>query len=321
MIPNVVREIPGGEQWQTQIDYSRADNWLVVEDAGKEVDVIYFYPTSFTKLSPDEPDVCAIDNQTMRAAAPEAYATQATAFSTCANIYAPYYRQINAEYALTLTADQTAELLRYAASQDCARALDYYFEHHNNGKPFILAGHSQGAQTLTWLLADYMKEHPQHYKNMVCAYVLGYSVTEQYLQQFDHLKFAQGVDDTGVIISWNAEGPGNASQHNAVVTEGAISINPLNWKRDDTYAPASENLGSLNSEGVLVEGYADAQVEPVRGVVVCTTADPAVYALQHPADALFGTESYHAYDYGFYYANLRENAAVRIAAFAQNNTK
>ena len=49
-----------------------------------------------------------------------------------------------------------------------------------------------------------------------------------------HLKFATGESDTGVIISWNTEGPrnveGNAS--NVVLLPNAISINPLNWKLD-----------------------------------------------------------------------------------------
>ena len=50
-------------------------------------------------------------------------------------------------------------------------------------------------------------------------------------------------DDTGVIISYNTEGAGNGD--NIVVLPGAISINPLNWKRDETYASAEENLGGF----------------------------------------------------------------------------
>lgn len=53
-----------------------------------------------------------------------------------------------------------------------------------------------------------------------------------------------------------------------------------------------------------------------RGVVVCSTADPAVYAIPAPADELFGPESYHGYDYGLYYANLQENVKTRITAFS-----
>ena len=67
------------------------------------------------------------------------------------------------------------------------------------------------------------------------------------------------------------------NEKNTVVLENAISINPLNWKRDDTYAPASENLGdrtqvidSEGNEGFIVNkpGLADAQIDLERGVVV-----------------------------------------------------
>ncbi len=60
---------------------------------------------------------------------------------------------------------------------------------------------------------------------------------------------------------------------NLVLLPNAISINPLNWKLDDTYAPASENQGSLvvdakNSTIGIGDLGADAQVVPSRGVVV-----------------------------------------------------
>ena len=105
--------------------------------------------------------------------------------------------------------------------------------------------------------------------------------------------FAEGADDTGVIVSWNTEGPANKSEKNAVVLENAISINPINWKRDETYAPASENLGDripVMDTGTLKAldfeehkpGLADAQIDLERGVVVCTALEEAACAAQSP---------------------------------------
>ena len=314
-VPTVIAKTNGGEKWETKIDYANADNWLSAEDAGKDVDVVYFYPTTFSKVSDDAPDVADITDESMRSGAQRELKNQASVFIEDCNIYAPFYRQVNAAYALTLSDEEADDLLRYSASQDPSAALDYYFENYNNGKPCILAGHSQGSQILTMILSDYMKEHPEHYKNMIAAYVIGYSVTDKYLAANPHLKFAEGADDTGVIISYNTEGPANKDQHNAVVTDGAISINPINWKKDDTYASKEENLGSLNIDGEIEKNLADAKIDLERGVVVCETADSAVYAIPEAAHALFGPESYHGYDYGLYYMNLRENAKVRIEAF------
>ena len=124
--------------------------------------------------------------------------------------------------------------------------------------------------------------------------MLGYSITREYLDANPHLKFAAGESDAGVIISYNTEGPGNAAAHNVVVRSGAISINPPNWKLDDTYAGVDLNLGSLQPDGTLGAGIADAQLNTERGVVVCSSVDPSVYAVPAQMEALFGTESYHA---------------------------
>ena len=64
-----------------------------------------------------------------------------------------------------------------------------------------------------------------------------------------------------------------------MVLPGGISINPLNWKRDETYAPASENKGSLRpnketGEYEIQHLDIDAQVNLARGVIVTTTTIP-----------------------------------------------
>lgn len=160
-----------------------------------------------------------------------------------------------------------------------------------------------------------MTKHPEALKRMVAAYPIGYAVTKDFLARTG-LKFAEGATDTGVIVSWNTEGPANKGANNCTLAPGGISINPINWKRDDTYAPVKENLGSLTVEGKLVTpGIADARVDTVRGAVIVTTVDAKLYAIPADGAALFGLESYHLHDYGFFYNNLKKNIADRIAAF------
>jgi hypothetical protein len=207
--------------------------------------------------------------------------------------------------------------VEYYLSCDIYRALDYYFENCNNGKPFMLAGHSQGSVWVCEILEDYMKDHPEYLERMVAAYPLGYSVTTNYLAANTHLKFAERADDIGVIISYNVEGPGNKNSSNMVVRGDPVAINPLTWTRDDTYAPAELNIGGLNYMYQPEVGLADAQLDLDRGVVVCTNVDPALYTTAFPA--FFGPESYHYYDYALYYGNLKLNIATRIAAYFAAN--
>jgi hypothetical protein len=67
------------------------------------------------------------------------------------------------------------------------------------------------------------------------------------------------------------------------------------------------NKSSLQLDGTLGEGIADAKSNTERGLVVCSSVDPAVYAVPAQMAALFGAESYHGFDYGFHYQNLQGN--------------
>ena len=173
------------------------------------------------------------------------------------------------------------------------------------------------------VLKKYFKEHPDYYERMIAAYVIGYSVTSDDLEAYPHLKFATGESDAGVIISWNTEGPGNveANASSAVLLPNAISINPLNWKRDETYAPASENLGSYMANAQtgnleLTDVGADAKVNLQRGTIVTNAiTEPLPPELAPIATEFFGPDGRHASDYSYYYFNIKDNVAKRIATY------
>nr|HPG59600.1 DUF3089 domain-containing protein [Candidatus Wallbacteria bacterium] len=81
------------ETARVNIDYSNSQRWLSLPPAAdKKVDVFYLYPTSYQKAGTNEANICEIDNPLVMSKAQSAFSTQATAFETFANIYAPYYR-------------------------------------------------------------------------------------------------------------------------------------------------------------------------------------------------------------------------------------
>ena len=295
-------------------DYSDKNNWLRQPQATKDVDVFYVYPTEYSDDSEGASMFADINNKSLREAWEEVYQMQATAYEESANVFAPYYRQVNMASAIKLPREELNATFASTPKEDVFAALDYYFEHLNAGRPFILASHSQGSIMQSLVLAEYMKAHPEYLKRMIAAYVIGYSKTEDYLKANPHLKFAEGADDTGVIISYNTEGAGNAN--NIVVLPGAISINPINWKLDETYASAEENLGGYiynekTGKLEIVPNAADAQINLERGVIITTTK--AMEPMPGPVP--FGMASYHSGDYAFYYNNIKENVATRIAAY------
>ena len=300
-------------------DYSQKSCWYQVPEITKDVDTFFIYPTEYLGSNEGDAPYASLDNPDMVAGAANDHKIMASAFEDSTNLFMPYYRQssaINLKSAYDKTGDiRTA--LTGTPYEDITAALDYYFENYNDGRPFIIASHSQGSAINTLVLEGYFKEHPEYYERMVAAYVIGFSVTKDELEANPHLKFATGEADTGVVVSWHTEGPKNVEQNSPtpVLLSGGISINPLNWKLDDTYAPASENLGSLviDAKAGAVEIRdigADAQVVPSRGTVVTN-------ANIEPKEAaeLFGPQGYHEDDYAIYYNNVKENVAKRVAAY------
>ncbi|MBQ3387632.1 MAG: DUF3089 domain-containing protein [Thermoguttaceae bacterium] len=302
-------------------DYSQARCWLRIPEITKDVDTFYIYSTVYVESSFEEgaPDYATLGNLEMILGAMGEYVTNASVYEDSTNLFMPFYRQAGMRYAGEIS-EKTGDLstaLSGRSYDDIRAALDYYFEHFNQGRPFIIAGHSQGASMVKYVLENYFTEHPEYYKRMVAAYVIGYSVTKDDLEAYPHLKFASGENDTGVIVSWNTEGPKNVEENarNVVVLPNAISINPLNWKLDETYAPASENLGSLMLnekafEYQITDVGADAKVVLSRGVIVTNTQYD-----QFAAPDFFGPQSFHEDDYTLFYNNLKENVAKRIAAY------
>ena len=305
---------------ETPSDYADMANWLAApSDRKYQVDVFFLYPTAYIPASPDAPLYCEIDDAGMRSGAPGTLKKQASAFETCADIYAPFYRQCDAMALAGMTQQEMLAVQSGVPRIDVFAALDYYFEHWNDGRPFILAGHSQGSMMIMIVLQEYMAAHPERHQRMIAAYMIGNAPTSDWLAANPHVKLASGAGDIGVVVSWNTEGPGNIGVYNMVVPKGSLCINPLNWRTDGVLSGISENKGSLvqNASGdyVVTAGFADARIEPNRGSVICTTVDPAEYATPSSMASLFGTESYHGWDYGFYYMNIRENAELRTKNF------
>ena len=322
-IPEAAQYIVGIEKYDSLIDYSQAANWLDVPtamvkdgvlngaatDSMKAVDVFYIYPT-VTGFRP-ETEVCEMTDTMMISGAQMIRQIQTAVFDESCNVFMPIYRQIS----MPKPGSDYRAIIDYVSKFDATDALDYYLNNLNQGRPFILAGHSQGASVLIALLENYMTNHPEALSRMIAAYPIGFAVTKEWLAKTG-LKFAEGATDTGVIVSWNTEGPTNLKEKNMTLAPGGISINPINWKRDDTYASVKENLGSLTVEGELVTpGIADARVDTVRGSVVVTTANAKLYAIPADGAQMFGPESYHLHDYGFFFNNIKQNVADRIAAY------
>lgn len=62
----------------------------------------------------------------------------------------------------------------------------------------------------------------------------------------------------------------------------------------------------------------DSIPDALAGVVGVEKFETKLYAIPADAADLFGPESYHLHDYGFFYNNFKQNIADRINAFLGN---
>ncbi len=175
----------------------------------------------------------SMDDEEMKSAFVGALNMERGIYEDSTVMYAPFYRQMTFPVYSARMAEQGEHL--EIAYGDIEEAFGFYMEHLNHGRPFILAGFSQGAQLALRLLEERFSD-PALQDLLVAAYCIGWKVTKEDLEEHPHLKMAQGRDDVGVIVSFNTEA--ESIQDSIIVPSGTrtLSINPLNWKTDGSLA-------------------------------------------------------------------------------------
>lgn len=154
------------------------------------------------------------------------------------NFYSPYYRHITLDSWATLNEDTINNRYSSVSFKDVKAAYDYFQSHYNQGRPFILAGFSQGGKSIIEL----MKTMPEEQRSrMIAAYVLGYKVTPDDINQAPWIKAAESEDDTGVTICYNSVS--DVKFIKPIVSEpNVMCINPVNWHTDNTPAVLNDTI-------------------------------------------------------------------------------
>jgi hypothetical protein len=101
---------------------------------------------------------------------------QFTRFAGVCRTFAPVYRQMTlgaiAAYSAGVNIDAAAAL----AYRDVAAAWHNYLATRNNGRPFVLIGHSQGSLMLQMLIAQEIEKDPAVARRMKLAIIPGFNV-------------------------------------------------------------------------------------------------------------------------------------------------
>ena len=293
--------------------YAKAESWAYQEtDKTADADVFFICPTVYGGAA-DRFNM-PMDNQAAKNDFLGATNMEKGIYDQNARFFAPYYRQagLNA-YELPIAEREAYLSIAY---EDVKDAFTYYLEHYNQGQPIILAGFSQGADMSIRLLKDCFADGEVN-DLLVACYAIGWSITQEELTEYPHLRFASGEDDTGVIISFNSEAETVTDSLMIPAGTRTLAINPLNWKTDGTPAGKAENLGACFTDygGTIVTEIPQltgAYLDDARGALKVTDVTPEEYP---PVLSIFSDGVYHLYDYQFFYRSLQENVGVRLDAY------
>lgn len=310
------------------LNYDDNNNWASrPAEADRSVDIFYVHPTIYSGGENMAKNMDVNDKE-LRSVVQGLMKAQAGVYSPHGNLFAPYYRQQSGhEQDIYTASGKTSngatsifdDVCFQMGAEDVRHAFAYYLEKLNPKprRPFIIAGHSQGTMTLINLMRKDFND-PDLQRLMVAAYLIGYSVTDNDLNNYPWMKLAQGPSDTGVIITYNTEAPG--AKDSPVYVKGAKAINPLNWCTDSTIADSSQNMGAVffddGKGNILAEEphFCAAQVDTVKGVLLAIDMKTTTkYGIDSPSR--FGEGVYHCFDYAFWWKNLEQNVGVRINSY------
>ena len=307
---------PGQEQEQAQVqtdplDYADLQNWAYYglgED--RPVDVFLICPTVDIESETNSPEI----NDKLRESFAYALDLEKGIYEETGRLFSPYYRQmsINA-YRLPEEEFGQAESIAY---RDISDAFRWYLDNENDGRGLILAGFSQGSEMCLKLLEEYFGTDSAEAEalrgQLITVYAIGWRVTEEMTEQYPQIVPASGEDDIGTVVAFDCED--GTLTGTIVIPEGVrtMSINPLNWKTDDTPADKILNKGAVMGTGAEpVPGLCGAYIGR-RGELVVTDIEKEDYP---PGLDIFPEGAYHVYDYLFFFTNLKENLATRAQAW------
>lgn len=326
-------------------DYSLSDAWAALPGKKDEADispvntaypeaqeaatadVFFIHPTgsasnAYWNIPIDDPQALFSSSEVMKYCA--------SAFNAAARVYAPRYRQATLYAFFEDKTDYGLRAIELAYS-DVERAFSYYMKYYNNGRPFILAAHSQGSfHGLRLLQENIIGKDPM--KRMVAAYLVGGPIP----RDIPGIEISRNGADTGTLIGWNtytADGDPRFFTEGAIVWSGGayrridgrplVQVNPLSWELGGAMMRADKNPGSI-----MISASLQDPAELIKAVCgadasgkVLIIGEPRAEGLSFPdedADApLFNPKhgDYHNFDYPLFYESIRKNAIDRVRKF------
>lgn len=319
-------------------DYSDENNWAVLpnkypefindiqyDKIEKKADVFYIYPTLISGKKNREWNADIEDNDIRSDIYESPIKHQATAWIDAGNLYAPFYRQAHIRVFNEKFKVDGEKALKLAYS-DINRSFTYYLENFNNGKPFIIASHSQGTLHAKNLIKEFIDEKPLQ-KKLVAAYLIGTKIEED---EFKSLKAMTSPDEVGGFVSWNTYKYNTYPKKDNYERwfKNAVVTNPITWN-ETVESRESDHKGMLFAPGSLykylglsfffsrsdeLKVYSKKiKVKVIDGLLWSTPPDiPGKIFLSM-------VKNYHFADINLFWKDISDNSKIRVNKWLQMN--
>jgi hypothetical protein len=311
--------------------------------ANKEVDVFFVHSTGFvgpggwnSSMQIENSEAQSIEYM---------LSSMASIFNGCCNIYAPHYREAQIQSFMPENFDSGTQALDLAY-QDVEAAFDYYLTHYNQGRPFIVVGHSQGT-THALRLLEQRVDNTQLVNQLVAGYLVGYWLPkDKFTRGFEQIKPCEIATQIGCIVSYDVFGQGGELdakvphwyktgwEVNRLADDSVkptVCVNPMSWQSNQNKISKSQHLGAMpvdfkrtplnmllaNNPGFIF----DELPALVSELTSAQCLEDGRLEIMQQADNAFSNhleqdnKSYHILDFSLFYGNIRQNAMQRVNQF------
>ncbi|MEL7118571.1 MAG: DUF3089 domain-containing protein [Bacteroidota bacterium] len=268
-----------------------------------EVDVFFIHPTTYiNKKGNTSWNGAAFDLKLNETTDSTTIKYQASIFNGVGRVFAPRYRQAHLQVYYEKKDKRSADRALEMAYSDVKVAFEHYLKNFNEGRPIIIAAHSQGTTHGVRLLNEFF-DGKDLSKQLIVAYLVGMPVLEN---TYKTIPLCKSPEETACFCTWRAFKEGYKPKNHPEGNNIAVT-NPLTWMMDQPVADRSLNKGAvLRNFDKLIPEAADAQIED--GLLW-------VNKLKFPGSFFFRRKNLHIADYNLYYLNVRENAKLRTETF------
>ena len=309
-------------------DYSNLNSWIahpeikdsILSDFYPEnidklkADVFYIYPTLITDKKNNSWNADIYDKKQNDIIRSTAIQYQASAWAKAGKIYSPIYRQAHYRIFFEPYTNNGGLLAGEIAYKDIKSAFTYYIDNLNNGRPIIIAGHSQGAAHCKMLLRDFF-DGTELKDRLIAAYLIGTNIKEDY---FKELKPMYNPKENKGYVSWNTYRKNKNPRENFDPAyfswkNNSVVVNPITWD-NSTSTEFKQHKGLLFYNNKIYPNTI--KIKVFDGIVWSNVPRKVPKRL-----LLSLIKNYHVGDINFFWKDISENAVIRTKNFLNKNSE